>query len=266
MAREILNDHPVPSATSEFFQQPNLENNMPAPHASWALCYDFIYEQTHGQLYRQLTDLTVQTIRELKLPPCTCVDFGAGTGRLAIPLARAGYAVTAVEPCKEMMQRLLDKAAADFLRVGGQVARMQDFQGDEQFDLALCVFTTVLYLLDEEALCHGLKRLAGSLRKYGRLLIDVPRRHTFQGYRRKTPNMDRRVTITQDWSDLYTYHEQTRCFMDGQWHSCEDRFSIRFWSAETILSILSAHDLECQGPVAGFQGTGADYYTGTKIG
>ena len=190
---------------------------MPIPHATWAHCYDFAYENSHGQLYQSLTELTVETIRELREPPCSVVDFGAGTGRLAIPLAACGYAVTAVEPCQEMMDVLLSKARTANAQIQSRVERMQDFNGQGQFDIALCVFTTVLYLLDETSLRQGLTKLAESLTKRGRLLIDIPSRHAFQSYRRKTPVLERNVTVSLLGGDVYTYQEEIRCLMDGAW-------------------------------------------------
>jgi len=238
---------------------------MPVPHASWAHCYDFAYENSHGALYQSLTDLTLSTIRELRQPPCSLVDFGAGTGRLAIPLAQSGYAVTAVEPCSEMMGILLSKAAAERLRIQPRVERIQDFDGQGQFDIALCVYTTVLYLLDETSLRQALSRLAESLTKGGHLLIDIPSRHAFQSYCRQTSVLDRNVVIRPAGGDIYSYHEKTRCLMDGSWQDCEDGFAIRFWPLEAILSFLQEQGVECEGPDMWFQGTGADYYRGTKI-
>lgn len=238
---------------------------MPIPHATWAHCYDFAYENSHGQLYQRLTQLTVETIRELREPPCSLVDFGAGTGRLAIPLAARGYAVTAVEPCQEMMDVLLSKARRANAQIPSHVERMQDFNGQGQFDIALCVFTTVLYLLDEASLCQGLISLAESLKKNGRLLIDIPSRHAFRSYRRQTPVLDRNVTVNPVGGDVYTYQEEIRCLMDGDWRECGDTFSIRYWPADAILTILRERGVACEGPIPGFQGTGADYYKGTKV-
>jgi SAM-dependent methyltransferase len=237
---------------------------MPIPHASWAHCYDLAYENSHGALYQRLTDLTIATIRELRQPPCSLVDFDAGTGRLSIPLARCGYTVTAVEPCQEMMDLLLAKAKDANVRVRSRVERMQDFNGQGQFDLALCVFTTVLCLLDEASLRQGLTAFAESLTENGRVLIDLPNRHAFQSYRRRTPVLDRTVTVTPVDGDEYTYGEETRCLVDGSWQEYEDRFSIRYWPAEAILSVLADKGVECEGPLHEFQGAGAAYYRGTK--
>lgn len=237
---------------------------MPIPHASWAHCYDFAYENGHGPLYRSLTDLTLRTIQGLREPPCSVVDFGAGTGRLAIPLAQLGYTVTVVEPCREMMDVLLSKARAANVKVQSRVATMQDFDGQSRFDLALCVFTTVLYLLDDNSLSQGLTAFANSLTQGGSLLIDIPRREAFQSYHVKTDVLDRHVTVTPARGDIYNYQEHIRCKMDGGWQKSMDSFQIRYWPADMILQILRGCGVVLSEPVGGFQGTGSDYYRGTK--
>jgi SAM-dependent methyltransferase len=49
---------------------------------------------------------TLSVVRELIPGGGSLLDVGAGTGRLAVPLAREGYAVTAVEPAGPMLADL----------------------------------------------------------------------------------------------------------------------------------------------------------------
>jgi SAM-dependent methyltransferase len=55
--------------------------------------------------------------RLLPPPPATVLDVGAGTGFLSIPLARLGYAVTALDISRGMLTRLQEKVAAEGLAV-----------------------------------------------------------------------------------------------------------------------------------------------------
>ncbi|MDP6154572.1 MAG: class I SAM-dependent methyltransferase [Candidatus Thermoplasmatota archaeon] len=57
----------------------------------------------------------------------TVLDIGAGTGRLAIPLARVAKSVTAVEPSPEMMKFLKMNASAERL---GNISFVQKRWGD----------------------------------------------------------------------------------------------------------------------------------------
>ena len=127
------------------------------PHDLWAGYYDFVYEQAFGRCYRDLTDLTLRTIAGLHQPPCAVVDFGAGTGRLSVPLAAAGYVVTAIEPSGPMLDVLQKKARAAGVRIDSRAGRMQDCALPADYDIALCLFTTISYLLDEDSLAAGLR-------------------------------------------------------------------------------------------------------------
>ena len=85
---------------------------MSTPHASWASVYDFIYKESFGELYDLLTERTVKQIKRYISPPARIVDFGAGTGRLSIPLSESGFNVVAVEPCDKMVDQLLQTRSA----------------------------------------------------------------------------------------------------------------------------------------------------------
>jgi 2-polyprenyl-3-methyl-5-hydroxy-6-metoxy-1,4-benzoquinol methylase len=99
---------------------------MTTPHDAWAHAYDAIYEGSFGSFYTNLTAETLACLGELAVPPAHIVDFGAGTGRLSIPLARQGYSVIAVEPSAAMLEQLRAKAEGAGLAMETHHQRMQD--------------------------------------------------------------------------------------------------------------------------------------------
>ena len=66
------------------------------PHASWAEVYDFVYEKFYGAYYNGLTKQTLNLIENRFSTDLNIVDFDAGTSRISLQLAKAGYSVTAV--------------------------------------------------------------------------------------------------------------------------------------------------------------------------
>ena len=68
---------------------------MTTPHSSWAQHYDAAYA-SFGEIYEALTTVTVRNVVKIQPPPARIIDFGAGTGRLSLPLAKEGYSVSAV--------------------------------------------------------------------------------------------------------------------------------------------------------------------------
>jgi SAM-dependent methyltransferase len=77
------------------------------------------------------------------------LDVGAGTGRVALDLARAGHAVTARDRDPELLAALAERAAADGLRVETVVADARDFDlAGRGFGLIAVPMQTI-QLLDE---------------------------------------------------------------------------------------------------------------------
>ena len=238
---------------------------MNSPHDSWAQVYDEVYRRSFGGFLKTLTDATLECVKGKIPAPARIVDYGAGTGRLALPLARAGYQVTAVEPSAEMLSVLKSRAEACGLDITCQNCRMQDTFDAEPFDFATCVFTVISYLPDEEALTASLTNAARSLKIGGRLLIDVPQRRLFRSNRWSEKDFDRKVDVTQVLPDIYDYDEKGRIQFEGRMVDYADRFRIRCWDPSVVTRILSDAGMEIeedQSPV--FQIAAANYYLATR--
>ena len=229
------------------------------PHDSWAAHYDRVYALTFGAHYQHMTDSTLAEIARVAPPPGRLVDFGAGTGRLALPLAAQGYEVTAVEPCAGMLQCLAAKPGS--ARVSPVRCLLQDFQAAAPFDLALCVFTVIAYLTDEDALRAGFRAMAAALKPGGRLLLDTPKRVAFNGMHVEREGMVREVTVRPLDGDLYRYEERTRLEGPEGVRVYEDAFVIRYWEPETVKRVAGECGLTVAEDVsAAFAGTGAGYW------
>lgn len=239
-------------------------DDTPTPHASWATAYDIVNEQSFGEPYHRLTAITIEQIEQRIPPPARIVDFGAGTGRLSIPLASRGYQVVAVEPCKEMLDQLSRKSGAE--QVATVVTSMQGFQSAGQFDMALCVFTVLLYLLDEDALDKAIRSAACALRPGGYLMIDIPTRAVFQSNRQRTQEVDRSVTITPHGGDLFRYEENTTVHSAGNPQSYTDAFFIRYWDFDAVMAVLARNQFVMASDLtAAFAGFGSRYLLMMKL-
>ena len=209
------------------------------PHASWAEVYDLAYQRSFGNFYKHLTQATVKLISNTIQPPARIVDFGAGTGRLAIPLAQLGYNVTAVEPCMEMLKQLQGKDSQNSIK--SVCSTMEYFKTEERFDVALCVFTVILYLLDTESMEKAFSSAYSILKPDGKLLIDIPSKAIFRNYSSKDDLIERRVCVIPDNDDIYRYREKLRVKgPDGQQTEYSDEFNIRYWHSEHVRATLAA--------------------------
>lgn len=226
------------------------------PHSSWAEAYDLAYGRSFGGFYDRLTAATIQVITNRLRPGGRIVDFGAGTGRLSIPLADKNFEVTAVDPCYEMLCQL-EKKQRKGMKLRTICSKMQDFK-ENNFDLALCVFTVLLYLLDEESLKNALSAAHGALNSDGMLLIDIPSRTIFQSYSRKDDLLDRFVSVTEENDDIYHYQEKLIVREpSGSESTYSDEFKIRYWPSEYVSDILAGIGFTLEADLTDhFSGTG----------
>jgi putative hydrolase of the HAD superfamily len=105
------------------------------------------------------------------------LEIGAGSGRLTIPIARAGVPVVAVDVSESMLARLRSHLQKETEPVRERIrivaADMCDLDLGEAFDLIIVPFYAFNYLLTPEAQNRALERLEAHLSPAGRLLIDV---------------------------------------------------------------------------------------------
>ena len=78
--------------------------------------------------------------------PGPVLEVGAGTGRVALALARAGHDVTALDREPELLDALGARAAAEGLTVGRAVADAADFALERRFGLILVPMQTIQLL------------------------------------------------------------------------------------------------------------------------
>lgn len=128
------------------------------------------YPETVGEARAQ--SLKWQLILERAAPGLVAADIGAASGRHAIPLARLGATVVAVDISTEMLARLKKRS----LEAGANVhAVASELPGlalhPERFDLAYCYST--LLLLPHDQQIAAIQTLAGLLRPGGTLILDI---------------------------------------------------------------------------------------------
>jgi len=131
------------------------------------------------------------------------LELGCGTGRLAIPLAEAGYQVTGVDLSPAMLALAGDRAARM-----GVMERVTFIQGDYTdtplggpYRLAFAALDTFLHLLSQEAQLAALRHWGAHLSAGGLLLIDVMHPDVAQ-----LASFDGRLELEKSWTDEATGH------------------------------------------------------------
>lgn len=129
------------------------------------------------------------------------LEFGVGTGRLALPLAARGLAVTGVDSSAEMLAGLRAKpGGADLPVVVGDFA---DVRVGGRFALVVLAINTLFALPDQEAQVRCMANAAAHLLPGGRFVVEawVPDPAGFaDGSRLRVLNLsEREVTLEAAW-------------------------------------------------------------------
>ena len=106
------------------------------------------------------------------------LDLGCGTGRLLVPLARAGYRVVGVDLSPQMLAVAREKAAAADVSVGLVRANLPELEAlrDGAFDYAACLFSTLGMVRGAESRRRAVGHAYRVLRPGGRFVLHVHNR------------------------------------------------------------------------------------------
>jgi SAM-dependent methyltransferase len=105
------------------------------------------------------------------------LELACGTGRVLLPLARAGFAVTGLDLSEPMLEVARRKLAEEADGVRDRVrlvhGDMRDYSLDERFDLIFCAFNSFLLLGDDASQQAMLRRSHQHLSEGGRLILSI---------------------------------------------------------------------------------------------
>jgi SAM-dependent methyltransferase len=229
----------------------SLEKYTMKPHACNAQHYDFIFSNRYGDAYQQLTLNNLIKIKSLINKNSKIIDFGAGTGRLTIPLAQDGYAITAVDASKEMLAVLTQKANTLNLNIPiyEKLTSVEYKYSEERFDLIISLFTVLSYITSLDDLLFAMKNMWDLLNDDGIIILDL---ESIVAYKelsiknggviltRQTPNFDDKVCMEFNDVDptLCSYSEYTKGFNTdfNIEFDCKEEFQIRFWTINEVNS------------------------------
>ncbi len=111
------------------------------------------------------------------------LELGCGTGRLALPLARKGHDVVAVDVSPAMLTRLRAKLAEEKPEVSERVrpvlTDMRQLDLGEEFPLAIIPLNTFMHLLTKEDQEAALRQTHLHLSSGGMLVIDIASPYLF---------------------------------------------------------------------------------------
>lgn len=133
--------------------------------------YGFALSSIYDRLYAISAD-TAECVSALARGTTSAAEYGVGTGRIAVPLAAKGIDVTGVDLSPDFLALAAGSAAVAGVQVQLTCADMRTWQPPQPVELVYSVCASLTMLPDEEALAATLRSMAGSLRPYGRVVIE----------------------------------------------------------------------------------------------
>lgn len=109
------------------------------------------------------------------------LEIGCGSGRVLLPIARAGVPITGLDRSPEMLDALRRRVREEDREVQRRISvrrgDMRAFRLGQRYGLVLCPFNTVLHLYDRRDAERFLRRVRAHLRPGGTFVFDayVPR-------------------------------------------------------------------------------------------
>jgi SAM-dependent methyltransferase len=138
------------------------------PYAPMADLYDLAYGD-----YIEDIDFYLNLARATGGP---ILELGAGTGRVAFPLAKAGHRVVGIDASPALLSKAQEKLKVSRLsrqRLSFLEADMTDFSLDERFALTFVAASTFQHLTTTAAQRACIRRAASHLQPGGTLAISV---------------------------------------------------------------------------------------------
>jgi SAM-dependent methyltransferase len=204
---------------------------------------------------------TAQTLAVINdyQPQGTIIDCGAGSGRLAIPLARMNYSVIAVEQSSEMCAVLQQKMTKHNLQFPVYNCSMEQYSA-AVCNMALALFTVFIYCLSEEHLRAQLQTICAHILPGGFFFFDIPHESLFESQTRSMCGIQKHIRIEQTSQEhIFDYYEHCISIRKKMPFDYKEHFQIRYWPPEIFERILTACNMEFVTIIPGFDDMGADY-------
>lgn len=209
-----------------------------------------VYDSGWGDFSMHYTGLVEELLREHGMEKARVLDLACGTGVLAIELARRGHTVHGIDIAPEMVRRAREKSKG-MRNVLFAVADMTDYRAGGEFDLVLCTYDSINYVLLLWDLRRMLKHVAEALRPGGLFLFDsntkrLYRRH--HGYAQER-ELDGHSFIQECLYDSRRSRGITRfLFPDGTF----EQHIQRPYDMDELVPLLDAAGLEVNGAFSWF--------------
>jgi SAM-dependent methyltransferase len=139
---------------------------------------DYYTEKTYGERIAGVYDEWYSDFDEAAIPALVelahhgeALELGIGTGRIAIPLAKAGITIRGIDASESMVARLHSKPRGEKIPV--TIGNFADVAVDGNYSLIYIVFNTFYALLTQEEQVRCFQNVASHLKTDGVFVIEA---------------------------------------------------------------------------------------------
>jgi SAM-dependent methyltransferase len=242
---------------------------------SYSVYYDLLWGNVQADVPFYLA-----MAKETGGPVC---ELACGTGRVLLPLARAGFETTGIDLSQAMLDKLqakLDQEPHEVqARVALKCADMRDYRFTQKFKLVFCAFNSFLAMIRTEDQLACLRSVREYLAEDGRLVINVfAPDHRRLAMKEETETSVERdpetgrdmylMTITK--RDLATqtmeaFQYVDRIGDDGTVRRCPTRFTLSWIHHREMHLLLRLAGYEVAAVYGGYDRRPYDYFSGTQL-
>src|SRR4029453_15688018 len=150
---------------------PRLRQSPPMPEDYFGERVASRYDESSADLFEPaVVDPVVEFLAGLA-GRGAALEFGIGTGRIALPLARRGIPVHGIDLSEAMVARLRAKPGAE--QIGVTIGDFATTAVEGRFSVAYLVFNTIMTLTSQEEQAACFQNVAAHLARGGCFVIEV---------------------------------------------------------------------------------------------
>ncbi|HID93382.1 MAG TPA: class I SAM-dependent methyltransferase [bacterium (Candidatus Stahlbacteria)] len=140
-----------------------------------------VYDELMGSIfYDKMLPYFELLIKKYRIEGKKMLELACGTGTCSIYFAKHGYNVKGLDVSTSMLEIARKKASREGVNIEFVKADMRNFNFDETFDLVVCLFDSINYILKKEELENCFNNTYNVLKEGGYFLFDI---NTIHGLR-----------------------------------------------------------------------------------
>jgi precorrin-6B methylase 2 len=155
------------------------------------------------------------------------LEFGCGTGRISLILAKHNFKITAVDSAEKFIHKLIQKN--NHKNLTPLVGDMTTFQSEKRFNLIMFPYSTFQYLLTKDQQIKCLLNAKSLLTENGRIILDI------------SPHIAKGDSLTESIKLYSKWNSEMECQV-SMYTSYVISDNIQYWEDDYIITDKNSNE------------------------